>query len=68
MALGHIEVEVFGTGAHGAGVGRQVVTDETVELEVRRLFLLRKSGAAGEQRCHCKKYYFFHIKQTGKSW
>ena len=53
LALGHIEVKVFGSGVHGAGIGHNVVTDEAVQLEMRGFFLggLRKSGAAGEQRC-----------------
>ena len=63
MALGHVEIQVLGATVHGAAVGREVVTDEAVKLEVRGFLFLRKGGAAGEQGGQDNNDTFLHSMQ-----
>ena len=50
--LGHVEVQVLGSGAHFVGVEHHVVADETVELHLGRgLFL----GGGYDARAQCRK-------------
>ena len=50
--LGHVEIQVLGTGAHLVGVEHHVVTDEAVQLHLGRgLFL----GGAHDARTQCRK-------------
>ena len=62
--LGHIVIKVLRTGIHGTGIGGYVVTDKAVQLEVGRLFFLRKSSAPDQERCQ-NNDMFLHIMQTG---